>query len=405
MTNIEIGINPKGLLFLTQYQDSTNRVELNLKEQKVFSYISHLATLPIRMVRLDMNNREIQNILVQYDKHLVKIINCERLGAKEEHLRPLLDKVDHKLEEQKLQEIKRTRQLQMTPSRVVRSNKHSKGKIVAGVLAFSILAGSFIAANGDKKSEAKGQDLVLEPKIEEQEEINMDIPTFENVTFQEVEVSPTVIPLMYEDNSKTPKAQNAKEVYGPIIEEYANMYGLDPDIVLAIATQESGVHTKEMNQGGATGLMQIQNEVWENKPIQAYNYKKGQMDSFIVEKEMLSDVYKNIQIGCMYFQNCMQSMNNNTLAALQCYNMGPGNMDKILSAYARDKKTTKEAVLNNPNDYGWLSYRSVVSKGDREYVEHVLSWMEDSSTVFANNHNREYVSMNLSEVSNKGKVH
>lgn len=405
MANIEIGINQRGLLFLTQYQGTTNRVDQSLKEENVFSYISHLATLPIRKVRVDMSNREIQNILVQYDKHLVTIKNCERLGAKEGYLRPLLDKVDQKLEQQKLEEVKRARQSQTKSSGVVRTNKHSKGKIVAGVLAFSILAGSFIAASGDKKSEAKGQDLGLEPKVEDQGDINIDIPALENVSFEKIEDTKVAIPLVYENNSNTPKARNAKIVYGSIIEEYSHMYGLDPNIVLAIATQESGVHVPEMNEGGATGLMQIQNEIWVDKPIQAYNFETGQLDSFVVEEDMLKDVYKNVQIGCMYFQSCMNSMNHNTLAALQCYNMGPGNMNKILTSYASDTGTTKEAVLNNPNDLGWLSYRNIIPKGDKKYIENVLSWMEDSSSVFANQPNSEYHSMNVNGAVNKGKVH
>lgn len=35
------------------------------------------------------------------------------------------------------------------------------------------------------------------------------------------------------------------------------MYGVDPALVLAVATQERGIHSSVTDTGGATGLMQI----------------------------------------------------------------------------------------------------------------------------------------------------
>ena len=79
----------------------------------------------------------------------------------------------------------------------------------------------------------------------------------------------------YYDRSVNDKAQKTRELYGNIIEKYANMYGLDPSLVLALATQERGVHSSVMDRGGATGLMQIQNSIWVGKSVTAYNFEKG----------------------------------------------------------------------------------------------------------------------------------
>lgn len=425
MTNIEVSLDSVGQLSLKQYKDATNRIELNLKEKAVATYLANLSSShKMRKVQLDMQSGEIQNILVEYDQFLVGLINCQKLEKKEALLRPYFTKIEQKLEHQKLEQMKRSnREKGRESSKVTRKNKHTKGKIAAGVVAFSILVGGLISMS-DTKSEASSVEDETIKTIEEIDEIGLENPTFENLDFKEnfnAEMMPVVenlssnvptivTPLNYEDRSQTPKAINTKEMYGDIIEHYAIQYGVDPNLVLAIATQESGVHTSEKNEGGATGLMQIQNGVWEDKQIQAYNYETNQVDSFTIRKEMLSDVYKNIQIGCMYFQNCMQSMNNNTLAAIQCYNMGPGSMGKILDAYAKDNGTTKEAVLNNPTDLGWLAYRGVVSKdgreyGDKEYVEHVLSWVEDSASVFSNARNVDFISIKNGESSGGIKVH
>jgi serine/threonine protein kinase len=70
-------------------------------------------------------------------------------------------------------------------------------------------------------------------------------------------------------------------------------------------------------------------------------------------------------LGCMIFQNCMGYMKYNTIAAIQCYNMGYGNMMKILSAYATDNNKTIDEVLLDTTDLGWLQYRHLIKQGDQ----------------------------------------
>ena len=68
-------------------------------------------------------------------------------------------------------------------------------------------------------------------------------------------------------------------------------------------------------------------------------------------------------------------MDNHFLAGLQCYNMGIGNMNKILNGYSYATGKTIEEILSNQNDKGWMEYRYLAYGGDKHYIEHVFSWI------------------------------
>ena len=94
-------------------------------------------------------------------------------------------------------------------------------------------------------------------------------------------------------------------------------------------------------------------------------------------------------------------MNYNIVAAIQCYNMGYGNMQTILKTYAVDTNRTVDQILNDKNDTGWLDYRYLVTQGDQEYVEHVLSWIGDDLDISVLKDNKEPVCLNIQSNSKK----
>lgn len=184
----------------------------------------------------------------------------------------------------------------------------------------------------------------------------------------------------YEDRSDCEKASKTKQSYGEMIEKYAEMYGLDSNLVMALATQERGVHSSTMDRGGATGLMQIQNSVWVDNSITAYNFKTGKNETCKITKGSLGDCETNIKLGCMILQDCMKRNNYNILLGLQAYNMGTRGVGRAVLAYAADVGCSKEEIINNPNDCGWLNYREGIA-GDPMYVEHVLSYIGDDVSI------------------------
>ncbi len=253
-----------------------------------------------------------------------------------------------------------------------------------------------------KKTPEEDEYEIVESTDDKEIEQNLEEEVKQEVPIEEKEIEPNfTINLFYEDLSETEKAINTKENYGDIIAEYANMYGIDPNLMIALATQERGTHSSVMDSGGATGIMQIQNSVFVGHTIEAFNYKTNSYDKLSITNENIGDLETNIQAGCMIFQKNLNYMDNNLLATLQCYNMGYGNMDSILSSYQAETGLSKKEILNNPEDLGWLDCRKQIFVGDQNYVEHVLSWLgtdkyltmktEDGSSVILNVKNKANV--------------
>lgn len=308
------------------------------------------------------------------------------------------------------------------PKKVTRKNKHIGKKIITSALVLSfigaIATGEIYAKIKDKVNGAPKTEITYEINQSESQidTIYDDVSTPKEDYFveqkvdnnsndigKETEENEINISISYDDRSDTEKADITKAYYGSTIEKYSRMYGLNPKIVIAIATQERGIHSGIKDPGGATGLMQIQNAVWSGEKLTAYNYETKSYETVIVDEEKLSDVFYNIKVGCMYFQNCMNYMDNNILTAIQCYNMGYGNMMKILTKYSLETGKTKEQILEDVSDCGWLNYRYIITEGDPLYVEHVLSWIGSDINVNCVSDNGNYFQLNINNNTKKVK--
>ena len=82
----------------------------------------------------------------------------------------------------------------------------------------------------------------------------------------------------------------------------------------------------------------------------------------------------------MVFQQCLSYTNDNLLAALQCYNYGPGNIDTVLSNYSWASGLSRDEILNDKSSVGWMDYLNCVSAGDSKYISNVMKWLGDNNT-------------------------
>ena len=48
---------------------------------------------------------------------------------------------------------------------------------------------------------------------------------------------------------------------------------------------------------------------------------------------------------------------------------------KILNTYSKVTNKSVKEILKDVNDTGWLEYRKIIDVGDKNYVEHVFSWI------------------------------
>lgn len=201
-------------------------------------------------------------------------------------------------------------------------------------------------------------------------EIGLDINDVAPISSYEQEA----IALKYEDRSQDTKAIQTKARYGDLIAKNAKKCGVDPNIVLGIATQESGNHEYGLREGSQGGLMQIEMSTWRGQEITYYDFDDNAYYVIKITDENVKDVDNNILIGCAILQNELKTFNYNILLAVQSYNMGYPNMNKILDATSINTGMTKTQIINDSSCLDWLNYTHVPGCGDPNYINNVLSW-------------------------------
>ena len=95
-----------------------------------------------------------------------------------------------------------------------------------------------------------------------------------------------------------------------MIEAAARRYGVESDLVKAIATAESNMNQSARSYVGAIGVMQLMPETAESLGVDPYN-----------EKE-------NIEGGAHYIRQMLDKFNGNVKNAIAAYNAGPGAVQK-----------------------------------------------------------------------------
>ena len=167
--------------------------------------------------------------------------------------------------------------------------------------------------------------------------------------------------------------------YKNIFNTYGNIYGIDPNLLIAQATQESGGDISVNFNQPDIGIMQIEWEAWVGEKISAYNYKTRKFDTVKITKDNLCDLDSHIKIATMILQSNINATyefgyklkkipETDILAySLQRYNMGAGTMIKLLNRGGN-----------------WKNNRDYFDIGDPEYFENVMNNLDNNSTIWFN---------------------
>ena len=268
--------------------------------------------------------------------------------------------------------------------KVKRNNKYVNKKLVAGSLLSTFLLLSTIVGykllNKAEITSLKNEIKVTNKVKTTSNETISNILEFSNTDLQNKTTNyvvdrdvpdPNSFVFDYEDRSESDKAFTTRELYSEVITKYSNMYGLPSNLMVAVATQESGTHATEVSPGGGAGLFQIQVENgwgWLGKTIRAYNFETNQMEELIVggesgDKNMLLDLDYNTKVACMIMAYDLAYCNYDIIAALQTYNSG-----------------TMVSVLKEQYGTNWLNYRNSLA-GDPQYIEHVCSFIPKENSL------------------------
>lgn len=215
------------------------------------------------------------------------------------------------------------------------------------------------------------------------EEAEKKEPTNGELLAQLVEEKDTIYQnfnIDFSDRTSAEKAVSAKSNYYNLVSKYAKTYGIDKDLMMAIGTQEKGVHSTEIDPGGGVGLMQMQYQVWVNQDVKAYNFDTNSWESFHVTDSNIRELDTNIKIACMYFQNCLVNMDYNVPAALCAYNWGMTSTKNKLSEFSQDRGLSLNEVLE-ANDTSWINLFNVNGDASLAYPKMVLSYYDSSKPI------------------------
>lgn len=130
--------------------------------------------------------------------------------------------------------------------------------------------------------------------------------------------------------------------------EYANTYGLDPELIQSMINEHK-VNTNE----NKVGIMNIDKSYIDTEVI-AYNYKLNRFETFLITEDNIETA--NIKIGCMLLSSDLKYAERNIVLALEYYDLGKDAVDKVLRKYANITQLSVDNYRKSTNNLGWLAY-------------------------------------------------
>ena len=224
------------------------------------------------------------------------------------------------------------------------------------------------------------------PRIEQQEVMMTSTIDFENYDLTTIDNFCSNAGSLYND----PDVVAYRTKYQDIVNEKASKWGLDPNLVMAVLTQES-------RSGKTTNLMQIGFSVWEGVPFKAYDFENNkyvdilltndpvlyQSDKYItISTKDLENPSTNISIGCAMLQSSIKSMDYDIPAGVQCYNFGPTTMnDKVFPKTYNETFQSSDVIRSDQFNFIFMNHTDAYDLGDPEYFFHVARFLDPSGSM------------------------
>lgn len=291
-------------------------------------------------------------------------------------------------EEQREKEIRRKIQEEKRKQTQIKNKKQRKvkrkNKFKRTVIALTLATTATLIAVANQK-EANTLDspafedtynppIVDTNGVNEITKINMDLEYDSPIEKNNINEDSELLELDIEENTQNEKYLYCKNNYGDLITKYANMYGIDPKVAIAVFTHERGYHSDVMDPGGAIGLCQVQLDVWNDKDVKAFNFETNSWETYHIKEENIKNLEQNIKAGVMILQESLRQVSYMILQGVQNYNYGLGNLNV---AFRQSGLNANE--LNEQNNKEWMQYRDLIKGGDPLYIEHVFQYIPSDS--------------------------
>ncbi len=131
--------------------------------------------------------------------------------------------------------------------------------------------------------------------------------------------------------------------YPSLVYEYAEKYGLEPEIVCAVINTESHFNENAVSSAGAAGLMQLM------KPTADWAAEELGLEGYTYEN--INDPNLNIELGCWLLNSLISKYEGNLDTALCAYNAGSGNVDRWLRDNELFGKTLSDIPFFETRNY------------------------------------------------------
>jgi len=204
------------------------------------------------------------------------------------------------------------------------------------------------------EGEQKYRDSLKEENRLLQEQINLNKEGIEHPErLVSTKVTTTVKTTNGDESTSTPSSSSGTGTtstntqYSELINKYAGIHNLDPNLIAAIIKTESSFNTDSTSSAGAAGLMQLM-------PGTAKGL--GVKNSY--------DPEQNIAGGTKHFARLVKKYNGDIELALYAYNAGEGNVDKWIKNGKINNIPFKETKAYAPKvlkAYGSFSGKSIES--------------------------------------------
>lgn len=148
--------------------------------------------------------------------------------------------------------------------------------------------------------------------------------------------------------------------YRAHVEQYASLYGAEPNMIYAIIKAESGFDPEAMSSEGAVGLMQILPNT--------YKYEIREYIGSDEDTDALYEPEENIQAGVYYFAKWYRYFGT-AVEALAAYNAGIGNV-----------KTWRD--YGYTDEYGILDLEKIPFEETKAYIRRVMEYKEKYDVLY-----------------------
>lgn len=215
------------------------------------------------------------------------------------------------------------------------------------------------------ETEYEDADELYEVEVEDNEIVENN-----EITFNDLNES-SIVSFNFEDRSDDFKG-TIKEEYGDIINKYSAIYGVDPQLVEAIISQEKPDENSTYN--GGNGIMQVE-YIWDDKELTCYNFEEGCYETIIVDTDKANkDPDYCCKAGCMIIGSYAEIINKKGLTNAQ-------TLEATLLAYNKGITAVNKALNNTDSFEEAKDLLTSTSSGDNSYLNNVLSYLKDGTVI------------------------